>query len=371
MLVSEFPLFAQCKSAPQGPPEKHKRFQAILDSIYAQHPETRGIAIYLHASDKNWIWYSAVGSANKQGTPLQVMHPVNIASVTKTYVAAAIMRLVEQGKLTVETPISAVLTKETTLLLQKHSYEVDKIRIKHLLSNTSGIYDFVNTDAYQKRTQDAPEYKWTIQEQLNLAMQAGKKTANPSERFEYSETNYLLLAEMLAFSGKKPFYEVLKQALKFDSLALQHTWFLYQEQKPVSLLPMAEQTAKSYQVNSLVLNPSFDAFGGGGLASTVEDMANFGTALFEGKIFESPATIQQMTTEFLTNNGEATAYCFGLAKTTLNSFTAYGHGGFWGTHLKYIPELKLSVGVYVLERDAWPVYNQLIGALAEEINKPE
>lgn len=361
---------SQTLPAQHGPQAKLQRLQAILDSIYSQHPETKGIAIYLHAGNRNITWYGAVGKANTQGEPLQVGHPVNIASVTKTYVAAAILRLAEQGKLAIDSPISRALTPQTNALLERHGYQTHLITIKHLLSNTSGLFDFVDTDTYQRKTMEQPGHIWSMQEQLELAMQGGTKAFNPGERFAYAETNYLLLAEMLEVAGGKPFYEVIKQELKFAQLSLHHTWFLYQEPKPYHLLPMAEQTAQAYQVNSLKLHPSFDAFGGGGLASTVADMANFGTGLFEGRIFDHAATLQQMTTPAKTNNGQETEYCLGLVQSTLSGFTAYGHGGFWGTHLKYLPELKLSVGVYVLERDAWQVYNTLIGALAVEISKP-
>lgn len=369
LLVHQLSAFGQTLPPYKGSTQKLQQFQHCLDSVFNQHPETKGIAIYLVSNSKQLLWYGAVGKANSSGEALLVNHPVNIASVTKTYVAAAILSLVEQHKFTLETPIAKVLSTETNDLLKQSGYSTDIITVKHLLSNTSGIYDFVNATAFQQKTTQQPNYIWTRQEQIALAMQTGKKSFNPGEQFEYSETNYLLLAEVLERVGKAPFHEVLKRELKFDELNLKQTWFLHQEQKPKNLLPMAEQTAKAFGVNSLLLNPSFDAFGGGGLGSTVADMCNFGTSLFEGNSIENPSVLAQMTTPTLTNDGKETGYCLGLAHTTIQGLTAYGHGGFWGTHLKYIPAIKLSVGVYVLERDAWPVYNVLIEELVKEMMK--
>jgi len=370
LLVHHLTALGQTLPPFKGSTQKLQQFQHCLDSIFNQHPETKGIAIYLVSNNKQLLWYSAVGKANSSGEALSVNHPVNIASVTKTYVAAAILRLVEQHKFTLETPIALLLSAETNTLLSQSGYATNHITVKHLLSNTSGIYDFVNAAAFQHKTTQQPTYIWTRQEQIALAMQAGEKRFNPGEQFEYSETNYLLLAEILEKVGKAPFHEVLKRELKFDELNLKQTWFLHQEQKPKKLLPMAEQTAKAFGVNSLVLHPSFDAFGGGGLGSTVADMCNFGTYLFEGKIIENPLVLAQMTTPILTNGGKETGYCLGLVHSSIQGLTAYGHGGFWGTHLKYIHALKLSIGVYVLERDAWPIYNQLIDELVKEMNKP-
>lgn len=365
-----FQLFAQKQPNIKETTETSARLHIILDSVYNRYPETKGIGICIMFAQKKLTWCGAVGKANTKGDSLLVDHPVNIASVTKIYVAATILRLVEQGKLNTETPIQKLLSKQTITLLQGDGYELDKIKVKHLLTNTSGIYDFVNTPLFQKRSVENPDYKWTMKEQIELAVDGGSKVFNPSEKFEYSETNYLLLAQIIENITQKPFYEVLKQELKFEALNLHHTWFLHQEEKPKQSLPMAEQTAQKYQVNSLRLNPSFDAFGGGGLAATVQDMACFGAGLFEGKIFDHTSTLNLMLTPSMSNENKTFDYCMGLAVTRVQNHVAYGHGGFWGTHLKYIPDLKLSIGVFVLERDTWPVYNILIDAIVKEISLP-
>lgn len=343
------------------------RFQSILNEIYKQHPETNGISVFLLSQKHHCLWYGAVGNANSNKEPLSVNHPVNIASVTKIYVAAAIMRLIEQGEFTIQTPVLNLISDSSKQALHQANYNLNKIQIKHLLSNTSGIFDFVNTTIFQQKTTQQPTYQWTMQEQIKLAATAGNKRFEPGEQFEYSETNYLLLAEIISLCTQQHYHVAVKKLLQFNALGLQNTWFIYQEQKPGNLLPLAEQTAKSLQVNSLSLNPSFDAFGGGGLASTVHDMAVFGAALFEGKVFKKETTLELMCSIGLNNN--PFDYAMGLAITKVNNHIAYGHGGFWGTQLKYIPALGLSVGVYVLERDSWPVYNLLIDRLSEELVK--
>ncbi|MFN3446630.1 MAG: serine hydrolase, partial [Bacteroidia bacterium] len=67
----------------------------------------------------------------------------------------------------------------------------------------------VNTPLFQKRSVENPDYKWTMHEQIELAVDGGSKVFNVSEKFEYSETNYLLLAQIIENITQKPFYEVL------------------------------------------------------------------------------------------------------------------------------------------------------------------
>lgn len=363
-------LFAQNNIQSKNDSILKLKFQSILDSIYYNNPETRGIGIYVTSKQKGITWQAATGKLNTKGNTLTTENPVNIASVTKVYLAATILKLIEKGKLNLETPIHQLLSKNTILILKKDSYELNKIRVKHLLSNTSGIYDFVNTTSFQKRSSENPNYVWTMNEQIKLAIDEGNKSFNAGEKFEYSETNYLLLAEIIERIARKPFYISVKELLGFKELGLDNTWFLFQENKPKHTLPYAEQTAKKYNVNSLVLNPSFDAFGGGGLASTLKDMATFGSALFEGGIFSDTNTINLMCAPALGNKNEKFDYALGLAITKVDDYTAYGHGGFWGTQLKYIPELGLTVAVFVLERDTWPVYNSLIEEIVKVIKKP-
>lgn len=363
-------LFAQNNIQAKNDSILSLKFKTILDSVFYNNPETRGIGIYISSKQKGITWQAAIGKLNTKGNTLTTENPVNIASVTKIYLAAAVLRLTEKGKLNLETPIHQLLSKNTSLMLKKDSYELNKIRVKHLLSNTSGIYDFVNTTSFQKRSSENPSYVWTMNEQIKLAIDEGNKNFDAGEKFEYSETNYLLLAEIIEQIERKPFYISVKELLNFKELGLDNTWFLFQENKPMHTLPYAEQTAKKYNVNSLVLNPSFDAFGGGGLASTLKDMATFGSALFEGGIFSDTNTINLMCAPLLGNKNEKFDYALGVAITRVDDYTAYGHGGFWGTQLKYIPELGLTVAVFVLERDTWPVYNSLIEEIVKVIKKP-
>ena len=73
--------------------------------------------------------------------------PSRIASMTKTYTGAAILRLVETGQMVLDRGASNYLTEETIALLRSGCYNLDEITVRQLLQHNSGISEHTN-DAY-------------------------------------------------------------------------------------------------------------------------------------------------------------------------------------------------------------------------------
>lgn len=336
------------------------KIQSILDSTFMAHPETKGISVHIIAPNIGFTWAGAIGNADTTDRKLTPDLPGNIASNTKTYVAAAILRLAELGQLNIHQSIAGIISPKTEQLLRKTGYAVDSITIAHLATNTSGIYDFVNIEKYQNYTLTHLDYRWTRDEQIELAMTAGPPRWPQGAKFEYSETGFLILTEIIEHFTHEPFHSAMRKLLKFDALGLNNTWFVLQENAPANSPPLIEQTASRYQSNSLTLDFSFDAFGGGGLAATPRDLAHFSQQLFASNVFDKPETRELLFTTIPTADSIPPSYSFGLMITDVAGHKAYGHGGFWGTQVKYIPDLNISVAVFVLESDAWEVYNGLI-----------
>ena len=98
--------------------------------------------VQLESPDNNYniSWTYAVGFSKKDTTEKRNKNQaLLIASTTKTYVSASILTLVESEELELNQPIN----KKAKKLLKKSGYSVDEITIKHLLSHTSGIPDYV------------------------------------------------------------------------------------------------------------------------------------------------------------------------------------------------------------------------------------
>ena len=113
---------------------------------------------------------------------------------------------------------------------------------------------------------------------------------------------------------------------------------------------MARQYSEKYKLDGYGLNPSWDLYGGGGLASTTKDLAMFFQLLFEGQIIKDKALLKEMYTYVLPK--EVSNYCLGIMYISFyKEFEAYYHGGFWGTNVMYIPELNATISAFTIHKD--------------------
>lgn len=345
-----------------------QKFQQKLDSIFNENKDAVGVIIHIEFPDKNISWTAAAGFSNKETpAPLQKNQPVLLASNTKTYVAASILRLVEKAQISLEQPINKLLTKKVKKILKKAGYKLKQITVKHLLSHTSGIHDYVDDD-YFKFVNDHPQHQWSRLAQIKLTAKKRKSELKPGEKFSYGDINYILLTEIIEKITKKPFYIAMRELLKFKALNLNHTWFKNLEPTPSQTLKMAHQYANIYQWDSYDINPSWDLYGGGGIAATAKDAALFYQYLFEGKIIKNKDLLKEMTTYVLPK--EESKYCLGLYHFNFGCDLFY-HGGWWGTDIAYSPQANASVAMFTLEkgsRGTFAVFSKnLLESLAKQM----
>ncbi|MCB0736177.1 MAG: beta-lactamase family protein [Bacteroidetes bacterium] len=346
-----------------------ERFQGIIDSAFRAVPEAKGMAMHVEAPTQEISISLATGWADEASKrKLKPNDPALIASITKTYLSATFLRLVEMDKLSITEPISTHLPDTLIEMLKTAGYATDMINVAHLNSQTSGIADYVNTADYMGRSEYEPEYVWTRDEQLKLAM-TNPVIASPGDTFAYSETNNLLLGIIVEEITGKPFYTAMRDLLAYDKNGLHHTWFPTLEEAPKDLAPLVHQFATKYKVESFSLHPSFDLYGGGGIATTTKDVARFTQLFFSGELFNNPKTAELLY--FQPVKIPENEYYMAHAKRQLGEFECYGHGGFWGTTTQYFPSLNASISIFLMERDAWPHYLGILEEVAKVISSNE
>ncbi len=275
-------------------------YQAVLDAMYQEFPESIGIMAHVESPSAGISWSGSVGySDDKNKNPLHPKDPALIASCIKTYVSASILKLQEEGKLTIEDPIAKHLTAKTVALFRKDAYAMDSIKIKHLLSHTSGIGDYVNTDYFLK-IDNNPTYRWTRDEQLQLATEVTDPLGAPQELFKYADVNYLLATEIIEQKTKQPFYTAMRDLLEYEALGFENTWFPTLEEKPINTKPLVHQywneedwgeAKMDISWDSAEHDISWDLYGGGGIATTMEELAKFSYHLFHGDIIKNKAVL--------------------------------------------------------------------------------
>ena len=95
------------------------------------------------------------------GAKLTADQPHRMASNTKTYVSATALRLYEDGKLKLDAPIATLLSRESIETLRRGGYDPNVITVRHLLTHTSGIFDYAMSAPYQEAALSNSARRWT------------------------------------------------------------------------------------------------------------------------------------------------------------------------------------------------------------------
>lgn len=298
-----------------------------------------GRAVHLDLSQAKINGTVAVGFADPAtGRNLTGQEPSRIASMTKTYTAAAVLRLMEMGRLDLSEAAAHYLTNETNELLRSDGYNPFNITIRQLLQHTSGVPDY-NDDSFKQYVVNNSQHQWTRREQVRWALNHSEPIGVPGTTFSYGDTGYVLLGEIVEQVSGLPQASAYRSLLNFERLGLRHTWFDTLEPAPTDLPARAHQFAGS--IDATDFNPSFDLFGAGGLISTVEDTSDFLRALMTLRVFDQAETLATMlavpSTNLLPAYGPGGGYAMGIIRVQLDAETCYGHDGYWGTTFLHCP----------------------------------
>lgn len=326
-------------------------YQKVIDSIYNANQDSKGIMVHIESPSKSISWSGAAGYSDfEKKTILEADQPTLIASNIKTYVSATILRLVEMNKIQLNQPIKSVLTENTIKLFSNDGYDLDAIKVVHLMSHTSGIDGYWD-DEYLDFVNENPKHRWTRNEQFERAVSVGTPIGKPEETFGYADVNYLLLTEIIEVKTGKPFYETMYELLRYKELDLNMIWFPTLEEAPKGVKPLAHQYYEKYGWDSYNLDPSWDLYGGGGIACNTKDLARFSYNLFNSNIIRDTTTLNLIFTKVNTQDTDQNNYLLGLEKFEYSGIRGFGHGGFWGTVVVYFPELDTSIAIFVLEKE--------------------
>jgi CubicO group peptidase (beta-lactamase class C family) len=310
-LLSSMVAVAAENSAAQKPADDAE-LAGRVDSVIQQAMEKKSITGLSLAVVRNGRLFMAkgYGFANLEWqAPAAPDTVYQIQSMTKSFTASGIMLLVEEGKLHVEDKVSAYL--EGTPESWKD------ITLRHLLTHTSGIKDFINEPTANLRLDvtDEEVFKATAPRPLNF---------QPGERYSYSNTNYQLLAMIIHKVTGKSYGDFLRERI-FEPLEMKNS-------RVNQLSEVVPHRAAGYMPGSKgwrngdMIAPTVLAYGGGGLLSTVLDLVKWDAALDTEKILKK-TTLEQMWTPATLNNGKTTNYGFGWAIETLGGHRCISHSG--------------------------------------------
>ncbi|MCE9669947.1 beta-lactamase family protein [Myxococcus stipitatus] len=268
--------------------------------------------------------------------------PFRIASVTKTFMAAAILRLVEDDTLSLDDTVAEVVPPPYPELLRAHGYAPERMTIAHLLTHTSGLFDYAQSDDYLAAVLEEPARVWTREEQVRFAMEHGAPVGAPGERYMYSDTGYLLLGAVLETRMGWGLARAYRSLLGFERLGLQATWLEKLEPPPTTPIALAPQALDGFPLANI--DATADLFGGGGLVSNTADLSRWFQALFAGEVFTQSSTLDVMKRVPATNTEDGGGMgIFRLERA--DGSACWLHEGFWGVAAMVCPDLDVSVAV--------------------------
>lgn len=231
------------------------------------------------SGDGSFSWTGAAGD-------MQADSPYFIASVTKLYVTAVVMRLIEEQRLSLDDKIGKYLSEEEMRGLHVLK-EVDyshQITIRHLISNTSGLPDYFfhkqpDGQTAASRLLEGVDQSWSVEQTISTVKKL-KPNFEPGKKGKaaYSDTNYQILGKIIETVTGKTMGEVFKTYI-FDVLDLRNT-YTYQDVNDTSPVPFYYQ-AKRLWLPAYMASISVE----GGIVSTAEEVMIFLKAFFQGRFF--------------------------------------------------------------------------------------
>lgn len=317
----------------------------VMQRELATFPTLGGelVAVLARSGD---VDVEAVAGFDDARPPVGAGAAVRIASVTKTFTAAAVLRLVEDGALHLDDDlVEAGVPADLLDLLRSDGYAVDEITIAQLLDHTSGIADFAGNDtgvvgsAYGAAVLADPSHVWTRAEQVRFAVDHYDPMAEPGAAHHYSDTGYILLGAVVEARTGLTFGAALRELLDYQRLGLRSTYLEDGSDRPIEEHPMAAQRVGD--IDLATLSPTIDLYGGGGIVSTMHDLATFYDALLGDRVFHDPATLATMTS--VSDAAAAEHAASGLFEAHVGQARCWYHSGFWGVQVLTCPGLGLTV----------------------------
>lgn len=291
---------------------------------------------------KDTLVYKGYGLANLPASHAAAPTTVyEIGSITKQFTSAAIMRLVDAGRIKLDDDLSKYVPQ---FPLQGH-----KVSIRQLLNHTSGIHSYTSS----------AEWKKTWAQDLSPDAIVGfvaKDTFDfaPGAAYRYNNTGYVLLGMVIEkVTGQS--YATHLNATFFKPLGLTQTSYCPSKTTDPTFASGYSRGADGGAVPSAYLSLTHP-FSACVLCSTVGDLVKWQRALASGKVV-SPSSHTLMTTPGTLNDGAQIRYGFGLVPGNVLGHATIGHGGGingFTTSSVYVPDDTLSVVVFTNFDEASP-----------------
>ena len=306
--------------------------QTIDNLVQETYKPTEPGAAVIVVRDGKILFRKGQGMANLElGVQIEPDMVFRLGSITKQFTAVAILMLAEQSKLALDDSIAKFLPDYPTL---DHL-----ITIEHLLTHTSGIKSYT----------DMPECPpiWrkdlTVEELIDFFKYQPMQFA-PGKRWAYNNSGFIMLGAIIEKVSGQTYEQFIQQNI-FDPLGMKHSYY----DSPLRVISRRvagyDKGPESY-TNAAYLSMTLP-YAAGALASTVDDLAIWDSALYTEQLLKQE-TLQQAFISHRITDGSSVAYGYGWAISEYKGHRLIEHGGDingFRTHEIRMPDDRVFVAV--------------------------
>lgn len=270
----------------------------------------------------------------------------DIASLSKQFTAMAVMILVERGKLSYEDTLSK--------FFPEFRRDAADVTVRQLLNHTSGILDYTLVWGESKKLRG--NVARTNENVVRFL--AGQKRLRfpPGRRWEYSNSNYVLLAQIVSRVSGESFPRFVRENI-FEPLGMNDT-FVYDKSRAERRGRATGYVSRGSGFEPAERNPQNYVSGDGQVNSTIEDMSRWDEALYTEKLVSS-STLRKAFSPGRLNDGTQVSYGFGWGLGRYRGLRFAGHGGEtdgFTAQITRFPEQRFTVIVLSNYEQFTPLY---------------
>jgi D-alanyl-D-alanine carboxypeptidase len=339
------------------PAAKTAELDDILTGVVADHalsPKAGAGGITAAVLSDHGSWTGAAGT-DGDGKPLRPDSMMSIASITKTFVAAEVMRLAAKGKVNLDAPLSTYV---------RHPLTANGATVRQMLSMLGGLSDppdavFLKMFAAQAATPGRP---WTARQTLDYLK---PRSSAPGEALVYADTSYLMLGMLIEKVTGRTVAQTERADLFIPAglkrVAAQDT---ERPTPPLAAPPRAVNGADGYLPSRVLAHWGADS--ASGIAADAATVARWGYQLYGARLLPDESVRAMTTQPSDANIAPSTGYGLGtMVFLSLSTDVTVGHAGGdpgYTTLLAVIPARHLSVALLIPQegRDTYTIMRNLL-----------
>ncbi|HSP40768.1 MAG TPA: serine hydrolase [Gillisia sp.] len=303
-----------------------KQLDPIFEKEYADNEPG---ATVLVSQNGKILYRKAFGKANLElDVPMKPENVFELGSITKQFTAVAILQLMEEGKLSLEDPLSKYIPDYP---------RGNEIKIHHLLNHTSGIKSYTDLPSFiaLARTDMTPTELIAVTKDLPMDF-------SPGEKYQYNNSAYIILGHIIEQVSKMPYEEYIQKKI-FTPLGMNNSYYGSKSTIIPNRASGYQPTGDGYK-NADYLSMTLP-YAAGSLMSTVDDMLLWNQAV-HNNTFISEKSKQLAFKNYNRNDGKPIYYGYGWAVNEIAGIPTVEHGGGifgYTTSGVYVPTENLYV----------------------------